>query len=85
MRRLGCERRKTRDKEERPVAAEIVNNDDCNITVVNAVDVALELTRIYLQYHSTNRWVNEDTVYEVYKGFKEKIEKEGNESEEDED
>lgn len=85
MRRLGCERRETRDKEGRPVSALIGNNcDDCNVDV-ELVDVALEMTKLYLQYHSASHYITEQLIFETYKNFREKLKNINKGEEENED
>lgn len=52
---------------------DIVNNDDCNINVVSTLDVALEMTKLYLQYHSSSCYITEQLIFETYKNFREKL------------
>lgn len=56
-------------------AANIANNDDCNITVVIPTDVALEMTKLYLDHHSSSHWIGEDTIYDTYKHFKKRLDR----------
>jgi len=52
---------------------DIVNNDDCNINVVSTLDVALEMTKLYLQYHSSSCYITEQLIFETYKNFRERL------------
>lgn len=64
---------------------DIVNNDDCNINVVSTLDVALEMTKLYLQYHSSSCYITEQLIFETYKNFREKLENIDKGEEENED
>lgn len=55
--------------------AAINNNDDCNINIINNIDVALEMTKLYLDHHSSSHWIGENTIYETYKHFKKKLDR----------
>lgn len=56
------------------MAALIGNNcDDCNIEM-NMIDIALEMTKLYLQYHSSSHYITEQLIYETYKNFKKRLE-----------
>lgn len=63
---------------------DIVNNDDCNINVVSTLDVALEMTKLYLQYHSSSCYITEQLIFETYKNFREKLKNINKGEEEDE-
>lgn len=63
---------------------DIVNNDDCNINVVSTLDVALEMTKLYLQYHSSSCYITEQLIFETYKNFREKLKNIDKGEEEDE-
>lgn len=63
---------------------DIVNNDDCNINIVSTLDVALEMTKLYLQYHSSSCYITEQLIFETYKNFREKLKNIDKGEEEDE-
>lgn len=54
---------------------DILNNDDCNINVLYATNVAIELTKLYYERKSSSDYVSEKSIFETYKYYKEKVEK----------
>lgn len=53
---------------------EIYNNDDCNVNIVNVVDSALELTKLYYKIRGEHGYkVNENDIMETYLKFKKEI------------
>lgn len=57
---------------------EIYNNDDCDINVINNLDIALELTKIYYSYRE-NISIYQRDILSTYMYFKEGLEEEGEE------
>ena len=54
-------------------AENIYQNDDCNINIINVVDAALELTKLYYGNGSHSNYVSEDSIFRTYSYYKRKL------------